>query len=136
MLHIDKAMKGQEEKLVFIMHGGWNFGFESWTEEFIPRDIEAAPLCYKLGLILMEINELWKGKLRINSGYRLPAYNTKINGSMQSAHTMGFAADVEVDGTDPDEVYVWAVARGVRGVILYPTFVHLDMFPRVYHNKK
>ena len=136
MLHVDREMQEQKEKVVFITHGGRNFGFGSWTEEYIPQDIEAAPLCYELGMILMEINRLWNGKLHIKSGYRLPAHNTEIHGSEQSAHTMGLGADVAVVGTDPDEVYVWAVGRGVRGVILYPTFVHLDMFPRVYHNKR
>jgi len=136
MLHVDTEMQRQVEKLVFILHGGWNFGFGFWTEEYIPMGIEAAPLCYNLGLILTEINRLWKGKLHIKSGYRLPEHNTEIHGSEQSAHTMGLGADVAVVGTDPDEVYVWAVRRGVRGVILYPTFVHLDMFPRVYHNKR
>ena len=136
MLHVDKKMLRQVEKLVFITHGGWNFGFGFWTEEYIPMGIEAAPLCYKLGVILTEINRLWNGKLHIKSGYRLPAHNTEINGSEQSAHTIGLGADVAVAGTDPNEVYVWAVARGVRGVILYPKFVHLDMFPRVYHNAR
>ncbi len=135
MLHIDDELKGKTEQVVFIKHGGWNFGFGNWIEKFIPEGIEAAPICYELGRILMEMWVLWKGKFHIHSGYRLPAHNTEINGSEQSAHTMGFAADVAVDGVDPVEIYTWAVARGVRGVILNPTFVHLDMFPRVYHNK-
>jgi len=135
MLHVDREMQGQKEEIVFVTHGGWNFGFGPWTEDYIPADIEAAPLCRELAMIIIEINRISHGKLQIKSGYRLPAHNTEINGSEQSAHTMGFGVDVAVIGTDPNEVYVWAVRRGVRGVILYPTFVHLDMFPRVYHNK-
>jgi len=48
------------------------------------------------------------GRVTVNSGYRSPAVNKAINGSLTSQHMEGGAADIKTPDVDLREVYAWA----------------------------
>lgn len=72
--------------------------------------------------------------IRINSGYRSPAYNRKIGGASKSQHTLGTAADIVVkkDGKRVSGKLICCLCQdlGFRGVALIKGSgyaVHVDM---------
>ena len=67
--------------------------------------------------------------MRINSGYRSPLHNRRIGGAQKSFHVRGMAADIALNGLDPDHLVRVALAHGAGGVGLYNTFRHLDVGP-------
>jgi len=63
----------------------------------------------------------------INSGCRCPEYNAKVGGAPNSQHTLGRAADIRVQGVEPDAVYDWlAVNFPTASLGRYATFTHVD----------
>lgn len=62
----------------------------------------------------------------INSGYRTGAYNKKVGGAANSYHMKGQAFDIVVSGHTPAEVAKYAQTLGIKGIIQYNTFVHVD----------
>ena len=69
----------------------------------------------------------WAGKaVTINSGYRTASYNEKIGGAKNSYHVKGQAADIVVSGKTPLEVAKKAEDLGMKGIIKYDSFVHVD----------
>jgi zinc D-Ala-D-Ala carboxypeptidase len=68
--------------------------------------------------------------LRINSAYRSPAYNARIEGSSKaSKHMEGRAFDVALVGVTREELAAAARAVGLVGVGHYASFLHLDTGP-------
>ena len=65
----------------------------------------------------------------INSGYRNPSHNKAVGGSPNSYHIKGMAADIRVPGISPAALAEAARQAGFRGVIIYDTFVHVDVRP-------
>jgi len=72
--------------------------------------------------------------ITINSAYRSPEHNAKINGSSKkSQHLLGKAADITIEGLKPAEVYriiedlieLGEMLQG--GLGSYPTFTHYDI---------
>jgi uncharacterized protein YcbK (DUF882 family) len=67
------------------------------------------------------------------SGYRSPAYNTKIGGAKASQHMNGKAADIQVKGMAPHDVADIVEGLQVAGKIpkggcgRYATFTHVDV---------
>lgn len=45
--------------------------------------------------LLDELREKWGSPIRITSGYRSESLNRVLNGSKTSAHTIGYAADIQ-----------------------------------------
>ena len=79
--------------------------------------------------ILQKVRDYFNKPVVINSGYRTVSYNKKVEGSAgYSKHCMGLAADVCIDGVKPIEIarYVDTLNKTELGIILYPTFVHID----------
>ena len=71
--------------------------------------------------------------IRVISGYRSPAYNTKIGGAKRSQHMLAKAADIKIAGMTPAEVKA-AIEKLIKsgdmhpgGVGLYTTFTHYDV---------
>ena len=68
--------------------------------------------------------------MTITSGYRTVSYNASIkNSSKKSQHCNGLAADIQVEGHTPVEVYDYACSLlgDHGGVGIYNTFVHVDV---------
>lgn len=71
--------------------------------------------------------------IRINSGYRSPAHNTKIGGAKNSQHLLGKAADIVISGMTPTQtadlieklISEGKIMQG--GVGRYATFTHYDI---------
>ena len=68
--------------------------------------------------------------VKVTSGYRTVSYNASIkNSSKKSQHCNGLAADIQVEGHTPLEVYNYACSLlgDHGGVGIYNTFVHVDV---------
>lgn len=92
----------------------------------------------KLALHLPMIRQIQKirdhfGKpVTINSGYRSKAHNKKVGGASNSFHVKGRAFDIVVKGVRPADVARYASQIGIKGVIQYNTFTHVDSRPTRY----
>lgn len=75
---------------------------------------------------LQAIRSHFKAPVTVNSGYRTPEYNKRVNGDKNSYHIKGQAFDIAVKGYTPQEVARYAESLGVKGIIQYETFVHVD----------
>jgi uncharacterized protein YcbK (DUF882 family) len=85
-----------------------------------------------LMMILQTLRDKLGKPVSISSGYRTPSYNASCGGMDNSEHTKGKAADIQVAGVAPiDLAYaVVKVAKDLgllRGIGVYPTFVHVDV---------
>lgn len=81
---------------------------------------------------IQAIRNHFKAAVTINSAYRTPTYNKRVGGSSNSYHVKGRAFDIVVKGYKPSEVAKYARSIGVKGVIEYNTFVHIDSRPNQY----
>ena len=81
---------------------------------------------------LQTIRNHFKSAVTINSAYRTPPYNKKVGGSSNSYHVKGRAFDIVVKGYRPSEVAKYARSIGIKGVIEYNSFVHIDSRPKQY----
>ena len=75
---------------------------------------------------LQLIRDHFDAPVTINSAYRTPEYNTKVKGATASYHLEGRAFDIVVKGHTPQEVARYAQTLGIRGIIQYNGFVHVD----------
>lgn len=62
----------------------------------------------------------------INSGYRCAAHNKAVGGATLSKHRFGMAADIVIKGVQPKAIAAHAETLGIKGIGLYPSFVHVD----------
>lgn len=69
-----------------------------------PSDQETDNLRRLCVEILEPLRRVTGKPIRITSGYRCPLLNTIVGGAKMSAHTLGRAADIKVDGLTPLEV--------------------------------
>ncbi|MGI9815505.1 YcbK family protein [Pseudomonas aeruginosa] len=79
--------------------------------------------------VWLRINRL-PYKILVNSGYRTPQHNSKLEGAAkQSLHIKAMAADIRIPGLSVDNLGKLAQAIGVGGVGFYPTkgFIHVDV---------
>ena len=85
----------------------------------------------KLDMRLPNMLQLLRNKadkpIMISSGYRTPEYNLSINGSPNSQHLLGRAADIWVPGFSAYTIAKMAIAIGFKGVGIYDTFTHVDV---------
>lgn len=59
-------------------------------------------LCHELEIIR---HELGSRRMTITSGYRTAEHNARVDGAQSSRHLWGIAADFQVEGIEPAEVY-------------------------------
>ena len=92
------------------------------------------PKTRKVAEALEVIREACGGvPLTVISGYRSPAYNTKINGAAKSRHMKGDAADIRVKGMAPHDVADVVERLQLEGKIpmggcgRYDSFTHVDV---------
>ena len=75
---------------------------------------------------LQKIRDHFGVPVTINSAYRTAAYNKKVGGATNSYHMKGQAFDIVVKGKTQAEVARYAQTLGIKGIIQYNTFVHVD----------
>lgn len=77
---------------------------------------------------LEKIRNHFNAPVIINSGYRTPSWNSKVNGASNSYHCKGMAADIVVKGHSSNEVAKYADSIMEQGgVIRYTNFTHVDV---------
>ena len=78
--------------------------------------------------LLEQIRAAAGGAVTVNSGYRTPAYNSRVGGARNSQHVLGTAADIVVAGASP--LLVGQMAEyylgDSGGIGVYGTFTHVD----------
>lgn len=83
----------------------------------------------ELVVILQEIRDHYGKAVHINSAYRTPSYNKKVDGATYSQHLYGTAADIRITGVKPNDIAAYAetllLDRG--GIGIYNNFVHIDV---------
>lgn len=84
---------------------------------------------------LQNIRDHFGKSVTINSGYRTEYWNNKCGGAKNSYHKKGMAFDIRIAGVTPTEVAQYAESIGVLGIIVYPTFTHVDSRTAKYFSK-
>ncbi len=85
---------------------------------------------------LQALRDMLSRPVIINSGYRNREHNQAVGGSPDSYHLRGMAADIRVPGMSPAALATAARQVGFRGIIIYSTFVHLDLGRGYSHQLK
>ena len=64
----------------------------------------------------------------INSGYRTPERNKKVDGAKYSYHMRGMAADIRINGMSAKEIAdkLDKIIPNECGIIVYSKWVHID----------
>ena len=75
---------------------------------------------------LQSIRDHFDAPVTINSAYRTVSWNKKQGGASKSYHLAGQAFDIVVQGHIPQEVAQYAQRLGIKGIIQYNGFVHVD----------
>ena len=110
--------------------GGKKLSTNFKVREFACRDgsdpVFVAP---ELVTVLQKIRDHFKVPVTINSGYRTPPYNQKVDGVKDSQHMYGTAADITVKGIAPKTVAAFAetLLPNSGGIGVYKTFTHIDV---------
>lgn len=86
---------------------------------------------YELACLLQFMRDILGKPLIINSAYRTESHNKAVGGASNSYHKYGRAFDVS--GADVDLMCKILKTIGVKGIIKYPTFVHMDSRANKYH---
>lgn len=76
--------------------------------------------------ILQKIRDELGSAITINSGYRTDSYNQKVDGAKNSYHLKGRAFDISSKAADPWKLAKLAERQGLKGIIRYLTFTHID----------
>lgn len=84
--------------------------------------------------VLQKIRDLG-GAVTINSAYRTEYYNRKCGGATNSYHLKGQAFDIRCANLSLDNLCRVAKALGVKGIIRYDSFVHIDSRTTKYYAK-
>lgn len=103
-------------------------------DEFRCRHCKKLKLNVDLLLKLEDLRSLLGNKaMVVNSGYRCPTHNANVGGIKTSEHLKGNAADINVVGINPDDVYRVADKLFDKGGVgRYNTFTHVDVGPNRY----
>ena len=95
--------------------------------EFRSRDGAEHPIDPRLIEMLEHIRTHFNSAVIITSGSRSPEYNRKVGGARNSYHTKGMAADIQVRGIHPRDVYAFCDREFANGGVgQYKTFTHVD----------
>lgn len=88
--------------------------------------------------VLERFREYVEAGVTINSAYRTSSYNKKVGGASNSYHLYGRALDIPFKGsykylTNVNKMCAFFNSLGLKGIIKYGTFVHIDTRPNKYH---
>lgn len=79
---------------------------------------------------LESIRKLFGKSMIINSATRCKTHNTNVKGSPTSSHLSGYAVDIKCDNsTDRFNLIRLAIQEGIKRIVIYKTFVHMDNDP-------
>lgn len=106
----------------FVCHDG---------SDTIKIDLDMIPL-------LQRFREYVEVPVTFNSAYRTPTYNKKVGGASQSYHIYGRAFDIPFKSnyknlTSREKMCAFFNTLGVKGIIIYPSFIHVDSRINKYH---
>lgn len=126
------------KSIMFIKadHGSLSDHFKA--KEFQCKDgNEYMLICKELITVLETIRIHFNAPVKINSGYRTPSWNIRVNGAPNSMHCNGMAADIVVKGHSSREVAKYAselmdTFESKGGVIKYTNFTHIDVREKRY----
>lgn len=109
------------------------------AKEFACKDGASSLLLdYDILPLLERFREYVEAPVSINSAYRTSSYNKKVGGASKSYHLYGRAFDIPFKSsyknlTSVDKMCAFFNTLGVKGIIKYSTFVHIDSRPSKYH---
>lgn len=121
------------KNIIYIKANHGNLSQNFKAKEFQCKDGSKDLLvCRELLTILETIRMHFNAPVKINSGYRTPSWNNKVNGAPNSMHCKGMAADIVVKGHSSEEVAKYAselmdTLESKGGVIRYTNFTHIDV---------
>ena len=112
--------------------GGKKLSTHFKVKEFACKDgSDAVLVAPRLVMVLETIRTHFGTAVTINSAYRTPQYNAKVDGAAHSQHCYGTAADITVRGQDPAGVaaYARSIMPDWGGVGIYAKkgFTHIDV---------
>lgn len=94
------------------------------------------PVMPSLRNILNKARAHFGKPITITSGWRCPAHNKAVGGAEYSYHQFGMAADIKIKDVTPEDAYEYFDAKfGGLGLIVYPTWLHIDV-RRIAHRRK
>lgn len=76
---------------------------------------------------LQKLRDILNKPVIITSGYRNQEHNRRVGGAPNSYHLRGMAADITVQGTNPQDLAKTAEECGFRGIGVYEGFLHVDV---------
>lgn len=88
--------------------------------------------------VIERFREYVESGVSINSAYRTDSYNKRVGGASNSYHKYGRALDIPFKNTyknlvSRDKMCAFFNTLGVKGIIKYSTFVHIDTRTSKYH---
>jgi len=86
----------------------------------------------KLIELLERIRISFGKPIKIVSGHRCEKHNKECGGKPHSQHLLGNAADIQVEGIDPNDVQKHLLLKfddDCRGLGRYRSFTHIDVRP-------
>lgn len=88
--------------------------------------------------IIERFREYVESSVTINSAYRTSSYNKRVGGASNSYHKYGRALDIPFKNTyknliSRDKMCAFFNTVGVKGIIKYGSFVHIDTRTSKYH---
>ena len=99
------------------------------SEEFDSKDIKGTGMMMNIEFIalLQKARDIAGIPFVINSGFRTTAYNKKIGGVVNSAHTKGKAVDIAIKNDRERYIILNAlILAGFKRIGIYMTFIHCD----------
>ena len=88
--------------------------------------------------LIQRFREYVEAPVGFNSAYRTPSYNIKVGGAKNSYHVKGQALDIPFSNnykylTSRDKMCAFFNTLGVKGIIRYSSFIHIDTRTSKYH---
>lgn len=102
------------------------------VREFACKDgTDKVLIDYELLCLLQLIRNVKNRPISVNSGYRTSSWNKKVGGASNSFHLYGRAFDIQCE--DSSTLATIANSIGIKGIIRYNSFIHIDSRESEYH---
>ncbi len=88
--------------------------------------------------LIQRFREYVESSVSFNSAYRTASYNKKVGGASKSYHVRGQALDIPFSNnykylSSRDKMCAFFNSLGVKGIIRYANFIHIDTRTTKYH---